>query len=168
MNLKQVTLRSCRTDDRDTLQALTIEAFDGVTLEQNVEDALGILAGHDWTWRKARHVDEDMKACPQGLFVAEYDGEIVGYISTRVDTDAGKGRIPNLVVAAEHRGHGLGRVLIEHALEWFRQERLEYAVIETMAQNEIGNHLYRSCGFQEVARQIHFARRLGPADAPET
>ena len=117
MNLKQVTLRSYRTDDRDTLQALTIEAFDGVTLEQNVEDALGILAGHDWTWRKAQHVDEDMKACPQGLFVAEYYGEIVGYLSTRVDTDAGKGRIPNLVVAAEHRGHGLRRVLIEHALE---------------------------------------------------
>ena len=58
------------------------------------------------------------------------------------------------------RGKGLGRRLIEHALDYFRREGLVYAVIETMAQNAIGEHLYPACGFQEVARQIHFARRL--------
>jgi hypothetical protein len=29
-----------------------------------------------------------------------------------------------------------------------------------MAQNPVGNHLYPACGFVEVARQVHFARRL--------
>jgi hypothetical protein len=33
-------------------------------------------------------------------------------------------------------------------------------MIETMAHNAIGNHLYPDCGFIEVARQVHFARRL--------
>jgi ribosomal protein S18 acetylase RimI-like enzyme len=85
---------------------------------------------------------------------------VVGYISTRIDRASGKGRIPNLVVSAGFRGRGLGRRLIEHALEYFRSTGLEWAAIETMEQNAVGNHLYRSCGFQEVARQIHFARRL--------
>ena len=58
------------------------------------------------------------------------------------------------------RGQGLGRRLIEHALEYFRSERLEYAVIETLEQNDVGRHLYPDCGFEEVARQVHFARRL--------
>ena len=156
----QVTIRTCCPEDLEILRQLTIEAFEGVTLEQNIEQALGILAGHDWKWRKARHVDDDAASWPGGLFVAESDGMVVGYISTRIDRASGKGRIPNLVVSADFRGRGLGRRLIEHALEYFRSAGLEWAAIETMEQNAVGNHLYRSCGFQEIARQIHFARRL--------
>ena len=57
-------------------------------------------------------------------------------------------------------GQGIGRALIEHAVEYFQREGMAYAMIETMAQNEIGQHLYPSCGFVEVARQVHFARKL--------
>ncbi|HJZ54730.1 MAG TPA: GNAT family N-acetyltransferase, partial [Gemmataceae bacterium] len=87
-------------------------------------------------------------------------GRVAGYVTTRIDREAGRGRIPNLAVSAEARNHGLGRLLIEHALDYFRSEGLVYAVIETMAQNTIGNHLYPACGFVEVARQVHFARKL--------
>lgn len=155
-----ITLRPYRPDDLPALRRLTVESFEGVTLEQNVEAALGVLNGHDWKWRKERHVDADAAANPGGVFVAEENGTVVGYISTLIDREAGKGRIPNLAVAAGCRGRGLGRRLIEHALAYFRAEGLAYAVIETMAQNAAGNHLYPSCGFAEVARQVHFARRL--------
>jgi ribosomal protein S18 acetylase RimI-like enzyme len=155
-----VTIRPYRPDDLPALRRLTVESFTGVTLEQNVEDALGVLNGRDWKWRKERHVDDDVAANPGGVFVAESGGAVVGYVSTRIDRDAGRGRIPNLAVDAALRGHGLGRRLIEHALDYFRREGLAYAVIETMAQNAVGNHLYPSCGFAEVARQVHFARRL--------
>jgi ribosomal protein S18 acetylase RimI-like enzyme len=155
-----VAIRPYRPDDLDALKRLTVESFGGVTLEQNVEDAIGVLNGHDWRWRKARHVDEDVTANPAGIFVAEAGGRVVGYVSTRIDREAGRGRIPNLAVDAAARNLGLGRRLIEHALDYFRVEGLVYAVIETMAQNAVGDHLYRACGFAEVARQVHFARRL--------
>lgn len=155
-----VAIRPYRPADLDAIKQLTVESFGGVTLEQNVEDALGVLNGHDWRWRKARHLDEDVAANPGGVFVAEAGGRVVGYVTTRVDREAGKGRVPNLAVAADLRGRGLGRRLIEAALDSFRAEGLAYAVIETMAGNEAGNHLYPACGFQEVARQVHFARRL--------
>ena len=103
---------------------------------------------------------QDVAANPGGIFLAEAQGRVVGYITTRVDHATGGGRIPNLAVAAEFRGAGLGRRLIEHALEYFRREGLEYAMIETMSQNEAGRHLYPACGFAEVARQVHFARKL--------
>jgi len=153
-------IRIYQPADLEAIRALTVSAFDGVTLEQNVEQALGELNGHDWQWRKARHVDEDARLSSAGIFVAEQDGKVVGYISTLIDREAGKGRIPNLAVAAELRGQGLGRTLIEHVLQYFREQGLAYAMIETMAQNAIGHHLYTSCGFVEVARQVHFARRL--------
>lgn len=155
-----IHIRSYRDADLARLKELTVASFPGVTLEQNVEDALGELAGHDWKWRKARHIDEDVAADAAGIFVAESAGEVIGYITTRSDRKAGKGRIPNLAVDARYRGAGLGRRLIDRALEHFREQGLAYAMIETMAQNDIGHHLYEACGFVEVARQIHFARRL--------
>jgi ribosomal protein S18 acetylase RimI-like enzyme len=50
--------------------------------------------------------------------------------------------------------------LLEHAMDHFRAARLTHAKIETLAQNAIGNHLYPSLGFIEVARQIHFVAKL--------
>ncbi|MSR57102.1 MAG: GNAT family N-acetyltransferase [Planctomycetaceae bacterium] len=158
--MMNLAIRPYLPDDLDAIKRLTVEAFGGVTLEQNLESTLGLLRGHDWRWRKTRHLDDDVAAHPSGLFVADSQGRVVGYISTRVDREAGKGRIPNLAVAPEFRGQGLGRRLIEHALDYFRREGLEYAMIETMAENEVGQHLYPACGFVEVARQVHFARRL--------
>jgi ribosomal protein S18 acetylase RimI-like enzyme len=158
--MKECSIRLYRPEDLEAIKTLTLEAFAGVTLEQNVEEKLGRLHGRDWRWRKARHIDDDVAANREGIFVAEADGRIVGYITTRIDRQSGQGRIPNLAVAAEFRGQGLGRQLIERALDYFRSEGLAYAMIETMAQNLAGNHAYPACGFEEVARQVHFARRL--------
>lgn len=157
---RRPTLRVARAADLPAIRQLTIESFGGVTLEENIERALGELNGRDWRWRKARHVDADYAANPQGIFVAAYRGRVVGYISAITDSAAGKGRIPNLAVAEAFRGMGLGRALIEHALDYLRAEGMVYVLIETMAQNEVGQHLYPSCGFVEVARQVHFARKL--------
>ncbi len=158
--MSAIVIRLFQQEDLEELKRLTVESFAGVSLEENVEQTLGILNGRDWRWRKAKHMDADVAANPTGVFVAEGGGEIVGYITTRVDRESGQGRIPNLAVSAHCRGQGLGRRLIEHALDYFRELQLDYAVIETMAQNQIGQHLYPACGFQEIARQVHFARRL--------
>jgi len=158
--MKPVSLRLFRPDDLEVIKRLTIDSFGGVTIEENLETALGVLNGHDWRWRKARHLDEDAAVNPIGIFVAEAENKLVGYITTRIDREAGKGRIPNLAVSEHFRGQGLGRLLIDRALEYFRAEGLVYAVIETMAQNAVGQHLYPACGFVEIARQAHFARKL--------
>src|SRR5438093_1475100 len=142
------------------LKRLTIEGFSGVSIDDGIEQAFGPINGHDWRWRKARHIDDDVARHAAGIFVAEEDGQIVGYITTWQDREAGIGHIPNLAICSSHRNRGLGRALIEHALDHFRSLGLSHAKIETLAQNAIGNHLYPSLGFVEVARQVHFVARL--------
>ena len=84
-----------------------MEGFEGVSVDHATERVLeGEFAGHDWRWRKARHVDEDVAIFAEGVFVAEANGAVAGYISTRIDRDAGKGRIPNLAVAAWRAARG--------------------------------------------------------------
>ena len=155
-----IHIRTYRPSDLETLKRITVEAFDGIALDQMVDDAIGSVPGADWRTRKARHLDDDVAANAEGIFVAENEGTILGYITTVLDRPIGKGRIPNLAVVPDLRGQGLGRRLIRHALDYFRREGMTFAMIETMAVNPVGNHLYPSCGFVEVGRQVHFAMRL--------
>ena len=153
-------IRPYQPTDLDQLKRLTIDGFVGVSIDHGIEEQFGVINGHDWRWRKARHIDDDVARGPAGIFIAEENGQVVGYITTWQDREAGIGHIPNLAVAASHRNQGLGRALIEHALNHFRASGLSHAKIETLAQNAVGNHLYPSLGFVEVARQVHFVAKL--------
>jgi ribosomal protein S18 acetylase RimI-like enzyme len=51
------------------------------------------------------------------------------------------------------------------ALDRFRDGGLTHAKIETLAQNDVGHHLYTSIGFHEVARQVHFFADLGESQS---
>ena len=157
-------IRAYREADREALKRITVEAFDGVSIDQNMEQRFGEVAGRDWRWRKARQIDDDLSADGAAVWVAEEGGEVVGYVTARLDRAAGVGFIPNLAVRAGRRGRGVGRQLIEHALAQFRAAGLEVARIETLEQNPVGRHLYPDCGFEEVARQIHYAVRLRDGD----
>ena len=153
-------IRPYQPSDLETLKLLTTEGFVGVSIDHGIHEQFGAINGHDWQWRKARHIDDDVARDSAGVFVAEDSGQIVGYITTWQDPEAGIGHIPNLAVASLHPNLGLGRRLIVHALDHFRNWGLSHAKIETLAQNAVGNHLYPSLGFVEVARQVHFVARL--------
>lgn len=155
-----VSIRHYQPADLAVLRQITVDSFGSVALDQMLEDRLGVWSGRDWKARKADHINDDCQAHPEGCFVAERDGEILGYITTRLDSLNGVGRIPNLAVVEQARGLGLGRRLIHHALDYFREHGMKVAKIETMASNVIGQNLYPSCGFEEIGRQVHFAMRL--------
>jgi ribosomal protein S18 acetylase RimI-like enzyme len=155
-----ITIRSYKPSDLPDLKRITVEAFSGVSIDRCIEDKFGTIQGHNWQWRKARHIDEDADRDPDGIFVAEESGKVIGYITTWFDSEAGLGFIPNLAIEEGQRGHGLGRQLIHHALAHFRQHGIQHVRIETLAHNAIGQHLYPACGFQEVARQIHYCLKL--------
>ena len=44
---------------------------------------------------------------------------------------------------------GIGRRLIDHALDSFRAEGMTHAKIETLVTNDVGHGLYTSMGFEE-------------------
>ncbi len=165
-----IEIRPFREPDRPVVRELTIAAFEGVSIDHNIDLRLGPIAGRDWRWRKARDVDRDIDLLGAELAVAHDDqsGAVVGYVTMQCDAEARIGWIHNLVVAGAARGQGLGRRLIEHALSHFRAAGMTVAKIETLEQNAIGRHLYPSVGFVEVARQIHYAKPLWdqPADEP--
>jgi ribosomal protein S18 acetylase RimI-like enzyme len=154
-------IRVYQPSDLPRLQEITAETFGPVSIDNNMERLLGPFGEGDWQTRKLAAIAEDCRLQPDGVFVAQHaDGTVAGYVTTRLNHNSGIGWIPNLAVDPAHQGQGLGRALLEYALEFFKTQGLSVAKIETLDQNPIGQALYPSLGFQEVARQVHYAMRL--------
>lgn len=84
------------------------------------------------------------------LFLAEIEGEYWGTLTlTTYNIPTGlKARIDDVVVDEKRRGGGIGRALIEHALD--RVKRLGAAAVDLSSRpdREAANALYRKMGFE--------------------
>jgi ribosomal protein S18 acetylase RimI-like enzyme len=154
-------IRLFHPDELPRLQEITALTFGPVSIDRNMEQLLGEFGPSDWNARKLAAIALDCELQPDGIFVAvDAEDAPIGFVTTRLQPSSGIGWIPNLAVDPAHQGAGLGRALLERALAFFRERGMEVAKIETLEQNPIGQHLYPSLGFQEVARQVHYAVRL--------
>ena len=154
------SIRGYVEDDLARLQEITTQAFGPVSIDKNMESLFGSFGSGNWSTRKASAIADDCHIHPAGVFVVEDATHIVGYVTTRLNQVTKIGWILNLAVVSEHRSKGLGRALLEHAIAYFRAEYMQIAKIETLEQNPIGQSLYPSLGFVEVARQVHYGMRL--------
>jgi ribosomal protein S18 acetylase RimI-like enzyme len=173
MSEPRYPIRPYRPQDLPRLQEITEQTFGPVSIDRNIEQALGPFGQGDWRKRKVAAIADDCQVQPDGVFVAEAPaeagagegrpgGRVIGYVTTRLNAVSRIGWIPNLAVDPAYQGKGLGRALLEHAVEFFRRSGMEVAKIETLEQNPVGQALYPKIGFREIARQIHFAMRLTP------
>jgi ribosomal protein S18 acetylase RimI-like enzyme len=166
-NVKEVVIRMAdmkirrfRESDREAIKRITAESFEGVSQDDNLEKMFGLLGGTDWQQRKTGGVAAELDSYTDHVFVCEIDGTVAGYVTTNIDTTTKVGHIRNLAVDRSLQKQGMGRALIHGALQYFREEGMEVAKIETLEQNAICRKFYPSFGFKEYARQIHYAMRL--------
>ena len=153
-------IRPVREEDAEAIVAMTAEVFGPFCIDKWIEDMLGPAGTAGWVQIKGQAVLHELRENPQGCFVAEVDGRVSGYVTTVVNALASRGVIANLAVMQRAQGRGIGRKLLERALEHFRRLGLAQAKIETLACNQVGRHLYPSLGFREVVRQVHFVMPL--------
>lgn len=80
-------------------------------------------------------------------FVAEEDGEIVGYCGVR--NMAGEGEITNVAVAGQFRRRGIGRKLMEYMLKKAPSFGIGDFTLEVRVSNAPAISLYESLGFHQ-------------------
>ena len=96
--------------------------------------------------------------CSDGaaLFAARLDGRIAGVL-TLVWYDVPSGRkawVEDVVVDAGERGRGVGRLLVEKALELARSEGVQHLMLTSNPARRAAHALYRTCGFEEVGSTL--------------
>lgn len=158
--MSDILIRKYRRSDRDAVLRITEESFDGFCLDKNMEDNFGPIANTTWQERKREGIDYDLRRNTEDVLVAELDGEVVGFVCTRLYHQHRTGHVANMAVAKDHQGCGVGKALMRRALDHFRKRGMRYARVETLEQNFKGQKLYPAFGFKEIGRQVYYLREL--------
>lgn len=87
-------------------------------------------------------LDSDEKV----VFLAEVDGKLAGQVKL-ITWWNGYAYIDDLIVNPEFRGQGVGRALMEAAIQWSRERRFPGIMLETQDDNVAACKLYEACGF---------------------
>lgn len=82
---------------------------------------------------------------------------VVGYVVAWFIAD--EGEIANVAVAPDEWGAGIGRALLDAALDEADRRRAAAVYLEVRDSNERARRLYRSRGFEEVGRRRGYYRR---------
>jgi L-phenylalanine/L-methionine N-acetyltransferase len=102
------------------------------------------------------------------VYVAEDDGAIVGRLSVARDPHGASRHVADLglMVAASHRRRGVGRALLEQAVEWAREAGIRKLELHVFPWNEPAIRLYERFGFErEGLRRGHYRRGNEYVDA---
>jgi ribosomal protein S18 acetylase RimI-like enzyme len=146
--------------DLEIVIQLTLDSFVQVSFESNIESEFGLVSGLSWQDRKSEHIRDDFRDPDGRVLLATIADRTIGFVSIRLNRKSNIGVIANLAVAADQRNGGVGRVLIQSAIDLMKRESMELARIETLEQNDVGQSLYPKLGFRELARQIYYCQDL--------
>jgi len=92
------------------------------------------------------------------------DGRVVGNVSVRRARGSRGYLIGNVVVHPSRRGRGIGRALMERAIEAVSRRGARWVGLEVRIDNKVARGLYERLGFREVGRTRHLLR---PASSGE-
>jgi RimJ/RimL family protein N-acetyltransferase len=119
----------------------------------------------DGDWRSAgderRYLRAIRRSADAAVFVAEADGGIVGRLSVARDTHPASPHVADLglMVSASHRQRGIGRALLETAVDWAKEVGIEKLELHVFPHNEPAIRLYERFGFErEGLRRAHYRR----------
>ena len=105
------------------------------------------------------------------VLVAERNGEVLGYTYAGVEgydymsLRGPAGVLYDIVVDPAHRGHGVGRMLLDATLAALERKGAPRVVLSTAEQNEAAQRLFARAGFRRT--MIEMTRELkGEGDEP--
>ena len=103
------------------------------------------------------------------LLVAEINGDVIGYAYATVEgydymaLRGPAGVIQDIIVDAEYRGRGVGRLLLDAALAELKARGASQVVLSTAERNQAAQRLFARAGFRRT--MVEMTREL-EGDAP--
>ena len=136
-----------------TTREFVIDDYDGTIALWEKTDGLEICEGDS-----REEIAEYLKRNPGLSRVAEANGAIVG--AALCGHDGRRGWIYHLAVAAEQRGHGVGKQLVDDCLRQLRAAGLKRAIILVAGDNPAGHQFWLNDGWEDIDGAIAMTREL--------
>jgi len=155
-------IRHAQPEDAATLVAL------GTSIGR--EEGAWLLTSAGWrSVGEERRYLRALKRYPDAaVYVAEDGGQLVGRLSLARDPHPASHHVADLglMVAATHRGRGIGRLLLDQAAAWARDAGVTKLELHVFPWNEPAIRLYERFGFErEGLRREHYRRDGAYVDA---
>jgi putative acetyltransferase len=83
----------------------------------------------------------------QGLWVAIYEDFLVGSVAIRLLDEGRAAELKRMYLQPDYRGRGLGRNLLNQAIDWAKARGCRSIVLDTSTAMTAAQHLYESVGF---------------------
>ena len=154
MDMSEVTVRKAGTEDFDYVQALNHQLF--LSDSKHFDDL-----NTDWPFEEGERYFKDRLAGKGGAcFVAEEDGEIIGYVMagwSHLNFSAYKGKraeLENICVNEKYRSRGVGAKLVEMLLDWCMQNGATHVMVDAYAPNLKAIKFYKSQGFEPYSEVL--------------
>ncbi|MFI6956489.1 GNAT family N-acetyltransferase [Nocardia sp. NPDC050408] len=111
--------------------------------------------------KAAARLSEQIAADTAGVIVGDHRTAGVIAIATADFTTPGVAEI-TMMIAADHRGVGVGGTLLHHLLDWCKHQHGHKATLKVWPHNLPAIKLYHSAGFEtEGTLRAHYRRRNG-------
>ena len=152
--MTNITIRQYNASDLDRCRALWGE------LTQHHRDIYddpsigGAVAGSYFDKHLAR-------AGPEHIWVAEHNGEVVGFVGLIVGEQ--EAEVEPIVVASGHRGKGIGKSLLNHAIAEAKRMGVRFLNVRPVARNVEAISFFYNSGFRLLGHIELFMELSSPA-----
>jgi ribosomal protein S18 acetylase RimI-like enzyme len=104
----------------------------------------------------ASFISTQLEDPDKSVLVADDNGDVIGYAYAAIEgydymaLRGPAGVLHDVIVDPEHRGRGVGRLLLGAMLEFFRSREVPRVVLSTAERNEAAQRLFASTGFRRT------------------
>lgn len=152
-----MTLRKPHKSDASSIAAISIEVWVGTYLKRGVSAIFADYALDEFTSLKTEALISDPT---QFILVSENKDGIDGYIRVSSGSnapvyDCSEKEISTFYVQPRHHGKGIGKRLLNAALQHCREKEVESVWLTTNAENSPAIAFYLKQGFEHVG-ETHF------------
>lgn len=142
------------------IRVMTVDDYEGVYDLWIRTPGMGLNSTDD----SREGIQKYLKRNPTTSFVAEEQGKIIGVIMA--GHDGRRGYIHHTAVLPDYRCQGIGKKLVEAAMNALDKEGIQKAALVAFANNKIGNDFWEKNGFSERKdlvyrnKNIHYLERI--------
>lgn len=144
-------VRSYKPDDLATIMDIANRAWQPiyVMFREAYGEKLFREICPDATAAKGKQVETQCRNHPDGVYVCEAEGKVVGFVTFWLDPKRNMGVIGNNAVDPDCNLKGIGQEMYQAVLEYFRNNQMAYAEVSTGLDDahERARRAYERAGF---------------------
>lgn len=147
----KIEIRDATEDDLDAVDDLWYQL---AKHHQEISSRFALALDSRSKWSK--YLRQKFSEISTKLIVAQEDGDIVGFMLCMLEPNVPiyrekkLGVVSDVYVAQEHRRRGVAKGMLDHAIAWFRKNRVRIVRLNVAADNLEARAAWRRLGFEPL------------------